>query len=243
MKIIVFSVLFAFQLGAQPLAAIVGGGSSTSGGFGTPNSAICHTSTTAVTGCALNTTGDNLVTMHIAVYQSSGGNGTASSSDGSTWNCGTMQGGNGSPQQGILTCWTTPVSPGSGFTAGYACPGGSNCYPEIVLVGVSGAAASSPHDQANGSATASNVFSFQPGSVTPGVNGELIVTALQISDNGTGTINDGFTILQQNAGSAGAYQPIAVAYLIQATAAAINPTWSQSYSAGPASAVIDTFKP
>lgn len=67
---------------------------------------------------------------------------------------------------------------------------------------------------------------IQPGSVTPSADGYLIISGLAVSSQPTAamTVDSGFTIADQR--YAGGAEYGAAAYLIQGTAAAINPTWS-----------------
>lgn len=80
----------------------------------------------------------------------------------------------------------------------------------------------------------------QPGSITAPQNGCLFVTALAYDGSGgPPTINSGFTILQ-------AGENIAIAYKIQTTAAAENPTWTSDEELGDAigaAAVMAVFRP
>ena len=69
---------------------------------------------------------------------------------------------------------------------------------------------------------------IQPGSVTPLLNGDLVVTSLAFFPGTTVSVNNGFTITDQLPGVSGTNFGGALAYLVQATAAAINPTWSLS---------------
>ncbi len=90
----------------------------------------------------------------------------------------------------------------------------------------SGTTLSSAFDQQNGAALPSEGTDPSPGSVTPTQNGELIVTATG-SYNGPlsePTITDGFTLTDSLYGSV-AGNTCVMAYLVQETAAAINPTW------------------
>lgn len=83
----------------------------------------------------------------------------------------------------------------------------------------------------------------QPGSVTPSVNNSLIITSIS-ADNDSAlplTINSGFTVSDSMKGS-GLYL-FGMAYFVQGTAAAINPTWSWAGTGSDIAAAIATFKP
>lgn len=85
--------------------------------------------------------------------------------------------------------------------------------------------------------------SDQPGSVTPTVNGGLLVTGYVPDDSVSGstlTINSSFTITDQ--GSHGSNEGIGLAYRVLATCAATNPTWTVSNGTKVGAANIGTFK-
>jgi hypothetical protein len=92
-----------------------------------------------------------------------------------------------------------------------------------------------PFDMENGA------VATQPGSVTPSQNDSLIITAVRAAAGSTPTIDSGFTeFALGNVG--GVHIPGGIAYLIQSTAAAVNPTWTVSGGSGIQS-VIAAFKP
>lgn len=77
-------------------------------------------------------------------------------------------------------------------------------------------------NQQNASTTSS------PGSVTPTANGALIITAASVGGGGgfiANGINAGFTILDQGANNSASFG-LSQASILQATAAAIAPTWT-----------------
>ncbi len=97
-------------------------------------------------------------------------------------------------------------------------------------------------DQENGNSGAT-LTSIQPGSVTPGVSGELLICGF----NNSGTfsnlaIDNGFTITDSvnyvNATNYGC----ALGYISQEAAAAINPTWSWTTTSVTSVCGIATFK-
>ncbi len=95
----------------------------------------------------------------------------------------------------------------------------------------SGADTVVPFDQQNGVATPTTTTSYQPGSITPSENNEVIVTAITSGGGVTSySIDSGFTISDQFDLSGGGHFPLGMAYLIQTSAAASNPTWSWSNS-------------
>lgn len=94
-------------------------------------------------------------------------------------------------------------------------------------------------DQSNGATSGSNLTqsTIQPGSITPGANGELLVTGLGVycltnCSTPVVGIDTGFTLIDST--NANSVVDGGLAYFVQSSAAAINPTWS----AGPVSAGI-----
>lgn len=99
--------------------------------------------------------------------------------------------------------------------------------PGFAVAAFSGTLTSSSLDQTNSTAS-----STSPGSITPGVDNELIITGEGGSASGTVTIDLGFTILEQYNGAGGATYGAGIAYLIQTTATAVNPTWTWTVFGG-----------
>lgn len=107
-------------------------------------------------------------------------------------------------------------------------------YQRIGLIAVSGAAAA-PFYQESGNDAASST-SIQPGSITPSEDGCLLVSTLNGYGGGVITPPSGWTVVGNETGGA------AVAYLIQSTAAAVNPTWATA-SATHLVATMTVWKP
>jgi hypothetical protein len=96
-----------------------------------------------------------------------------------------------------------------------------------------------------GSSTSST---FQPGSITPAVNNSLVVASLIcFQPGGAGTsvssVGSSFTMTDQEPYVNGTTYGGALAYLIQGTAAAVNPLWTMSSSNCTLSGTIASFKP
>lgn len=108
----------------------------------------------------------------------------------------------------------------------------TSAFCVVTMSAWSGSDTSSPFDKENGNA-ANAVTSLQPGPITPSTNGQLIISGF-IDAAGTATVNSGFTITDQAAVLG------TQAYLVQSSAATINPTWS--FSSTNAIAVVSSFK-
>jgi hypothetical protein len=187
---------------------------------------------------SLNTTGADLLVVSVHEYDG-GPAGTVSDSKSNSWTALTSYNSSGASKVRIYYATSAPTV-GSGHTFQYT---GSGVYATISVEAWSGAHPTTPFDVENGNIGAV-VSSLQPGSVTPSVNGSLLYTARAAGGaSDTISIDSGFTIggtVDYNAGSGelgGSH-----AYLVQTTAAAINPTWS-STSAATTQVAIAVFKP
>lgn len=187
---------------------------------------------------AIDTSGANL--LIVAVTQV-GANviGTLTDSKGNTW---TLQSSPLTAQTtgGYIRIYYCP-SPtvGSGHTFTYA--NGGQLFGVVAVQAWSGANAT-PFDVQNGSGSAIGVTSLATGSVTPNNNNSLIVATINASNSTSSyAIDSGFTITDNVPPSANVVG-LALAFLKQNTASAINPTWSWT-TAGSAVAAIAVFKP
>jgi hypothetical protein len=171
----------------------------------------------------------------------------ACSSPCNTWTqIGTQNGGSGSITTVTYYGCLSGCTVGSGHTFTYTTTSGSS-YPTIGVLAVSGGAATK--DQTNSAGTAGTLTSIQTGSVTPSVNNELLFTAFSVDQffGGTPSIDSSFTFtgtsgidyIEQTGGQC---FPLAIAYQIQTTATARNPTWTWTSSATGAAAIIGTFE-
>lgn len=125
----------------------------------------------------------------------------------------------------------------------------SSAFGSLCVQGWSGSVAS-PLDQSNGSTTwtAGPPGSIAPGSITPTQASELVIAVLGSNDTAssgnTYTVGGGFTIPASGGqiGKTGSYYGTAMAYLVQTTATAANPTFTAAGAVGQMSAAIASFK-
>lgn len=199
---------------------------------GTPSG--CTASPTTTTTAGINTTGANLLAF--CVTDISGGVTVTDSYSNSYTLINSVN--NGAADTVYLYVATGSITVGAGHTATVTDPS-STGYPGATFAAFSGAQAS-PHDQ-TGSNYNSSTSSIQPGSITPGVANELLLscvgplvleTALAVSSPFTGTDILNFTSTSEGSG---------MAYQIQTSATAENPTWSWT-TAVPALTTLDSFK-
>ncbi len=135
-------------------------------------------------------------------------------------------------------CQSPTVGAGHTFTLSYTSGGGSHL--SLTVAAFAGAHVS-PYDlQENGTETGS-AATIQPGSITPTEANCLVITSLGNFNDATFSIDGGFTIVETVAQVAAAHMGGSLAYLIQTSAAAANPTWDPTPNTGMA-VVIASFK-
>lgn len=169
------------------------------------------------TSAGIDTTGANLIVAHISF--SSGTTPTFSDSKGNTWTALTTRDAPASISGKLYYC-VGSITVGSAHTFTIS---GANSFSSLFVEAFSGADAFDQESGAGG-----NEGTVQPGSLTPPSDGAVFVCGLNQSDSATATIDSSFTKTNSLDLSGGNYFGGAIAYLIQATAAAVNPTWSIS---------------
>jgi hypothetical protein len=128
----------------------------------------------------------------------------------------------------------TAVGPHHTATATEAIPSSSS-FPSIVMAAFRTSHLTAPFDTETGAYSNNPVdTTLSPGLITPAEDGELVVTALATDTDVSGTIaiDEGFSIIQIVPKSATAFG-LALAYLIQDAAAAVDPTWDSGLGSGP----------
>lgn len=190
--------------------------SSTAGNTGGPNT---------VTTTGIDTTGANLLVVGLALDDAASA--TVSDSKGNTWTqlISYTQG-----NVRVRLYYSIPASVG---TAHAFTVTGSSIFASIYVQAFSGVSAVGAVDKQSGSN--GFVAALQPGSITPGQNNELIVTLLGINAAGAPmSIDSGFTETNELDFVGSASYGGAMAYLVQTTAAAVNPTWTRTNTNGTA---------
>lgn len=182
----------------------------------------------------IDTTGATLLVMCIG-HQDNAGTGVPSDSKSNTWSLVVSEHGLANP---FMDMWyvANPTSVGSGhnFTA---CTG-FTAFPSVCVIAFSGTDTSAAFDQTNHGNTSGSTG--QPGSVTPSVDNEVLVTG-RSGVGAAGTIDSSFTVSDAQGFVGGNAYACDMAYLIETTATAKNPTWTSSGETGGVM-VIATFK-
>lgn len=192
-----------------------------------------------VTTGAVDTTGANFL-VAMAGYYGTGTPPTLSDSKSNTWTALTLKISPDTSINGRLY-YCAGATVGSGHTFSLS---GTGVYPAVAVLAMANVKAS-PFDQQNGATTTSGNTSLATGSITPSVNGCVIVAGLVGNDStgGDPTIDSGFSTPVVGHATGGQSVGAAISYKIQTTAAAVNPTWSWTNSGSEAVAVIASFKP
>lgn len=178
---------------------------------------------------SINTTGADLLVAVCSDYDTGA---TLTDSKSNTWASLTVQ--TATVRARIMYAKNATVGSGHTFTLA-----GAGLFPSLEVAAFSGSDLTSPFDVENGAASAS-ASSLAPGSITPGSANELVVSGLSTQGaSGTKSI-DVLSILDQVVGLGSNFDS-ALAYEIQTTATARNPSWSWTGNRY-AAAVIATFK-
>lgn len=184
-----------------------------------------------VTSPAISTVGSSLLVMTVAAAYAI----VPSDSQGNTWSALTAHNSSGgSAQVQIYYCASPSTSASHTFTVDSTT---GNAYPSICVAAFNHTTPS-PFDQQNQADAGGYTTSCSTGSITPLFNGELIVAGLETHGEISGQgITNSMTITDTNPGVASQSLGSAMAYVVQTTAAAINPTWSWASTADPAAAI------
>jgi hypothetical protein len=188
---------------------------------------VAHASAVSANAISVTTTPLNTIRADFIVVAASSvaNNGTVTDSNSNTWTALTQYGisGQGAGMR-LFYCDNPIVSSTQTFTFSAATTG----YPAVAVAAWSGVAAS-PFDAQNGSTAVSGPGTRQTGSITPSANGALLISAIGQSSTSADTIDSSFTVIEhQNylGGGGLAGFGISLAYLIQGTAAPVNPAWT-----------------
>lgn len=197
----------------------------------------------AITTGAIDTTSGTLLVAMVTYYQPNKAALAISDSKGNTWVAiATAEDSGGGGGGGMRMYYVKNPTVGAGHTF---TGGGTATYSSIFVLAFSGTDTTALRDQENAASTLypATVTTKQPGSVTPTADGEVLVTGLSHSSvaGATYSIDSGFAISDQASDIVAKAFGGAFAYLVQGTAAAINPTWTAN-AADQLEVGIDTFK-
>ncbi len=198
---------------------------------------------TTVTTPAIDTSGADLIVIAASGFASGSGfcapGSGLSDSKGNTYTALTRidSGLNSGSAEYAQLFYVQAPSVGSGHT--FTC--GSAVAPSIAVTAWAGSIAS-PFDQQNGQGTVTPGTTWPTNSVTPSNTNQLLVAAVTTGSAATYTVDSGFTISDQIPFLAGNNEGLVMAYLIETTAAAKDPTFTFTASSDASAGVIATFK-
>lgn len=186
---------------------------------------------TGGTSNSINTIGVDLIFIVVSAFTSGGALGNRSDSAGNTWTALTPSSGGEATIQ-----YYYKQNPTTSATHTFST---TDAYSAIGVMCFTGSK-TSPFDQQNQGS--SNLNSVNPGSITPTENNELIFTVMSTGAGGSAyTGVTGYTIAENISYGAGTNEGMALAYKIQTTAGAENPTWTYTGTAFSAAAIA-SFK-
>lgn len=162
---------------------------------------------------------------------------TVSDSKVNTWTALTQWGLAGDEGAQLYYAKNATVGAGHTFTTS-----GANSFSPVAVLALAGGDLTAPFDVENGTHVLSTTI--QPGSITPGSNNEIVICGYGGDDTGTAvhSIDSGFTKVEDIAFVGGNSFSIALGYIIQTTAGAVNPTWSGPGSNFTIASGIASFK-
>lgn len=209
--------------GGGPIALITNGGAAS----GDTNGAIVS---------ALNTSTANALFATVSSYLANA-EPTLSDFYSNIWIPLTAQTIGGLLRQRLWYCAGAIVGSGHTFTVS-----GTASFPALCVAAFSNVNAS-PFGSENGATTGGQTLST--GSVTPAVNGSLLITGLQFNYIGSTvpTVDSSFILTNSTAPSGSSSFGAAMAYKIQTTAGAENPQWAVPGGVNGLAASIATFAP
>lgn len=172
---------------------------------------------------SLNTTASDLLIV-VCAFDGFGGTGLSlSDSKTNTWTAITPDQG-GAYYQALRIYYAKNPTVGTGHTFSF---GSTGSAASMYIGAFSGADLTLPKDQQNGNAQDA-VTSLATGSITPTTDNQLVVAGLATPDPTTVGIGGSFTIAGTAAAISFQNEGSTLAYLIQTTATAANPTWTSS---------------
>lgn len=175
---------------------------------------------TNVTTSAIDTTGANFIVLNISILDFFP-SGTITDSKGNSSPTPLTAASGGGFCRSRLFYYVAPTV-GSGHT--FTFTGGAAGEPSIGVAAFSGVAAS-PFDVENGAGGTS--ASPSAGSITPTLNGELVFAGVCTRITTINSIDSSFNVVGTPIADDGTnHLSEGIAYLIQNTAAAVNPTWT-----------------
>ena len=172
------------------------------------------------------------------IYWSAGGSSSApTDSQSNTWTALTESNNGASIVGRFYWC-----QPGAKVNASHTFTNGGGGTWAHAVIALSGVKVTSPFDQ-QATNTTSGASPANSGSVTPAADHEIVFSGIALGGNGgTCSLGGSFTTREYFAPVTGTYYGAAIGYIIQTSAAAVNPQWSWSNGSSGAALASATFK-
>lgn len=185
---------------------------------------------------SIDTTGANLLIVAVGYYSGSTHDPTISDSNGNTWTSvsSTYYESNTGDHASIRIYYAYNPTVGSGHTFTVSA---TSTFGSFVAAAFSGATITNPKDVESGHVSAGSGTSDQPGSITPTQDNDLILSAWVGSDPVTSLAASGLTITDTVQPVSFVSDGTSLAYVVQTTATAVNPTWSWNNTTSKATAI------
>lgn len=189
----------------------------------------CVSGDQVATTSAIDTTGADFIAIVVSIFGDINAS-LPTDSKSNTWVAAEILDGTGANSCAIFYCQNPTVGTGHTFTWNHG-----SSFPSIYVAAFSGVGTGSIVDQVN------KAQATQPGSITPVQNNELIITGFSTNGGGvTPTVSSPFTVTDAIAFLAsGDNEGGGLAYQIQTSATAENPTWVSNPS--PRSVIASFF--
>lgn len=202
---------------------------------------VVHTTAASTNGTSVTTSAIDTTTSHslfLIVTQNTPESGTLTDSKSNTWVPLTAQSPFSAGSLRIYYCVNSPTV-GSGHT--FTWTAGGSQLPSIAVAAFTDIVSFESESGNIGGST----DSVQPGSLTPSLDNSILITGeIDVAVGSSATVDQGFTISDSTNVVAATSYATRLAYLIETTATAKNPTWQTSPSQ-PVSlaAVMAVFRP
>lgn len=191
----------------------------------------------------IDTTGATFLVINVGNFFA-GGAVTVSDSKSNTWTALTPSGAGSTEAQSTLYYAANPTV-GSGHT--FSATSVTNSFISASIAAFNGVRTTSPFDpgienHATGTATSAKAT----GSITPSVNGCLLIAGASNSTGQSNTLSIDLGFSQPDPYvryQSGINESSGLAWFVQPTAAAINPTWTWSGNVGSIGVTIASFRP
>lgn len=194
--------------------------------------------TNSVTSGAIDTTGAHLLVVLSSSFESAT-EPTLTDSKSNTWVALTPQPMTASARARLYYCANPTVGSGHTFTLT-----GTGTYCSILVAAwVEAAGATFDPTKESGTTFTGTPDTVQPGSITPSVNDCLVLTGGAYAGPAGAIVDSGFTIIDDEPASGGVCFGACLAYKVQTTAAAVNPTWTCTATWASGGIVMAAFKP